>query len=96
MTINQLDDPSEMTEKQQFRSQAIDFASSSSGSKPVAMKEKVGYNKETFRLVLETTTNTNWNFRSKQDSSCSWKNQVIRGNHQYKNDTMFTYPQLSS
>ena len=47
----------EMTESLQFRSQAMAFASSSSGNKPFTVKEEVGFNfKKTFRKPNEKIT----------------------------------------
>ena len=47
----------EMTESLQFRSQAMAFASSSSGNKPFNVKKKVGFNfKKTFRKPNEKIT----------------------------------------
>ena len=47
----------EMTESLQFRSQAMAFASSSSGNKPFIVKEEVGFNfKKTFRKPNEKVT----------------------------------------
>ena len=47
----------EMTESLQFRSQAMAFASSSSGNKPFNVKEEVGFNfKKTFRKPNEKIT----------------------------------------
>ena len=47
----------EMTESLQFRSQAMAFASSSSGNKPFNVKEEVGFNfKKTFRKSNEKIT----------------------------------------
>ena len=48
---------SEMTESFQFRSQAMAFASSSTGNRPFVKKEEVGYNfKKTFRKPSEKFT----------------------------------------
>ena len=47
----------EMTESLQFRSQAMAFASSSSGNEPLTVKEEVGFNfKKTFRKPNEKIT----------------------------------------
>ena len=47
----------EMTESVQFRSQAMAFASSSSGNKPITVKEEVGFKlKKTFRKPNEKIT----------------------------------------
>ena len=52
---------SEMTENIQFRSQAMAFASSSTGNKPFVIKE-VGYNfKKTFRKPSEKFTGNKGN-----------------------------------
>ena len=53
----------EMTESLQFRSQAMAFASSSSGNKPFTVKEEVGFNskrpfenqKKKLRLIKAAT-----------------------------------------
>ena len=48
---------SEMSESLQFRSQAMVFASSSTGNRPFVIKEEVGYNfKKTFRKPSEKFT----------------------------------------
>ena len=47
----------EMTERLQFRSHAMAFASSSSGNNPFTVKEEVGFNfKKTFRKPIEKIT----------------------------------------
>ena len=47
----------EMTESLQFRTEAMAFASSSSGNKPFSVKEKVGFNfKKTFQKPNEKVT----------------------------------------
>ena len=56
----------EMTESLQFRSQAMAFASSSSGNKPITVKEEVGFNfKKTFRKPIEKIT------ANKNNSMCT-------------------------
>ena len=56
----------EMTENLQFRSQAMAFASSSSGNKPFNVKEEVGFNfKKTFRKPNEKIT------ANKNNSMCT-------------------------
>ena len=53
---------SEMTENLQFRSQAMAFASSSTGNRPFVIKEEVGYNfKKTFRKPSEKFTGNKGN-----------------------------------
>ena len=53
---------SEMTESLQFRSQAMAFASSSTGYRPFVIKEEVGYNfKKTFRKTSEKFTGNEGN-----------------------------------
>ena len=53
---------SEMTENVQFRSQAMAFASSSTGNRPFVVKEEVGYNfKKTFRKPSEKFTGNKGN-----------------------------------
>ena len=53
---------SEMTESLQFRSQAMAFASSSTGNRPFVIKEEVGYNfKNTFRKPSEKFTGNKGN-----------------------------------
>ena len=48
---------SEMTESLKIRSQAMAFASSSTGNKPFVIKEEVGYNfKKTFKKPSEKFT----------------------------------------
>ena len=53
---------SDMTENLQFRSQAMAFASSSTGNRPFVIKEEVGYNfKKTFRKPSENFTGNKGN-----------------------------------
>ena len=53
---------SKMTESLQFRSQAMAFASSSTGNRPFVIKEEVGYNyKKTFRKPNEKFTGNKGN-----------------------------------
>ena len=53
---------SEMTESLQFRSQAMAFASSSMGNRPIVIKEEVGCNfKKTFRKPSEKFTDNKGN-----------------------------------
>ena len=53
---------SKMTDNLQFRSQAMAFASSSTGNRPFVKKEEVGYNfKKTFRKPSEKFTGNKGN-----------------------------------
>ena len=77
----------EMTESLQFKSQALAFASSSSGNKPFTVKEEVGFDfkKRTIRKQNEKFTANNSNnictrCRGKRHSSRPYSALSIKGN----------------